>query len=378
MKGTAPDAAALLPAERERLVRLCARLGGKGAPAEDLAQETLLEAWRSWDRLRDPDRYAQWLSAIAHNVCLRWRRRQGTGQETFTSSDHLTIEGVDLQIAADIDLEIELERSEVADFLDRAMGLLPTDTRDLLVQRYVEDLPIAEIAARTGRSEGATGVRLHRGKRALRAVLTTHLRAEAAALGLVEGETGHDWQSTRIWCPHCGMARISMRRNTATGSMYARCHACGTNTVDRAAPYLRDTRGFWRTLLRANAEADRYFRGALATGMAPCVCCGQISPLRHSIPPRLTGLNRDARGVYVECSSCVAVSLQPDVGLVLTLPDVQRFWRRHKRMHTVGPQEISAGGRDALLVRFEQVGGTETLEVVSAADTFDVLHIATR
>jgi len=37
-----------LPQERTRLVRLCTLLTGDSAAAEDLAQETLVEAWRTW------------------------------------------------------------------------------------------------------------------------------------------------------------------------------------------------------------------------------------------------------------------------------------------------------------------------------------------
>jgi len=49
------DLAAILPRERDRLVRLCAKLTGDAAAAEDLAQETLLAAWRQVDTLRNPD-----------------------------------------------------------------------------------------------------------------------------------------------------------------------------------------------------------------------------------------------------------------------------------------------------------------------------------
>jgi DNA-directed RNA polymerase specialized sigma24 family protein len=38
--------------ERARLVRLCAKITGDGIIAEDLAQETLLEAWLHIDSLR--------------------------------------------------------------------------------------------------------------------------------------------------------------------------------------------------------------------------------------------------------------------------------------------------------------------------------------
>lgn len=56
---------ALLPAEWGRLVRLCAALSGSGDAAEDLAQETLIEAWRHVQSLRNPDALRPWLFGIA-------------------------------------------------------------------------------------------------------------------------------------------------------------------------------------------------------------------------------------------------------------------------------------------------------------------------
>ncbi len=45
--------------ERSNLVRLCMRLTGDPHAAEDLAQETLLVAWRHEQELRDPGKRAQ-------------------------------------------------------------------------------------------------------------------------------------------------------------------------------------------------------------------------------------------------------------------------------------------------------------------------------
>src|SRR3954451_22870934 len=64
-------------AARRRLVRLCERLTGDRHAAEDLAQETLLEAWRNAHKLHDPTGADHWLAAIARNVCLRWARSRG-------------------------------------------------------------------------------------------------------------------------------------------------------------------------------------------------------------------------------------------------------------------------------------------------------------
>lgn len=53
--------------EREVLVRYCARYTGESDVAEDLAQQTLLQAWRHEQQLRDPQARRGWLLGIARN-----------------------------------------------------------------------------------------------------------------------------------------------------------------------------------------------------------------------------------------------------------------------------------------------------------------------
>src|SRR5688500_9180837 len=65
------------PEERARLVRLCTRWTGNRDAAEDLAQETLFEAWRQAHKLYAPRGRSAWLAAIARNVCMRWSRKEG-------------------------------------------------------------------------------------------------------------------------------------------------------------------------------------------------------------------------------------------------------------------------------------------------------------
>jgi predicted RNA polymerase sigma factor len=58
----------MLHAEHARLVRLCAYLTGDRDAADDLAQETLIKAWRHRHKLTDPDGPSAGLNAIARNV----------------------------------------------------------------------------------------------------------------------------------------------------------------------------------------------------------------------------------------------------------------------------------------------------------------------
>ena len=76
----------VLPSEWPRLVRLCAHFTGDRDAAEDLAQETLIEAWRHQDRLYDWHGYSSWLSAIARNLSLRWIRQRGREQARLVTS----------------------------------------------------------------------------------------------------------------------------------------------------------------------------------------------------------------------------------------------------------------------------------------------------
>ena len=111
--------------ERARMVRLCTLLTGDGEAAEDLAQEVLLEAWRLASRLLDPSGRAHWLSAIARNVCLRWRRRrarEGRGLLSPREQPEAAAAALDSWLTDDIDLDVELERGELAELLDRALA----------------------------------------------------------------------------------------------------------------------------------------------------------------------------------------------------------------------------------------------------------------
>jgi RNA polymerase sigma factor (sigma-70 family) len=198
----------VLPEERAHLVRLCAAITGDRAVAEDLAQETLLEAWRHKHALRDQAQRAPWLSAIARNVCLRWRRKHWRDvthlvqpYQSYTMEDTKLADLEDV-LAGDLDLEVELERKELVELLDRALALLPPETRAILIQCYVEESPLAEVAARLGSNAHAVSMRLQRGKLALRRVLTTTMRHEIAPYH--HPISTDVWEKTPLWCSYCG------------------------------------------------------------------------------------------------------------------------------------------------------------------------------
>src|SRR5215216_2337208 len=80
------------PVERTRLVRYFARQTGNADTAEDLTQETLIEAWRHADRLIDVEGHERWLFGIACNVGRRWARVQGREYANRISPNDLDLD----------------------------------------------------------------------------------------------------------------------------------------------------------------------------------------------------------------------------------------------------------------------------------------------
>lgn len=365
--------------ERAGLVRLCAQLSGDADAAEDLAQESLLEAWRHEHKLQDPGKRQQWLAGIARNVCLRRTRRRGKDISRTARPEARVAPGDLLSDLPDgqMDLEVELERGELATLLDRALSLLPAETRAVLVQRYVEESAHAEIAARLGVSEDAVSMRLTRGKLALRRVLATDLRDELSAYGL---DPSHDgaWEETRLWCPMCGRRKLLGYFRREEASFALRCTDCHppetyeANTT-RWPELVGGVQGYKPALSRLAAWGHGFYTEALTNRSALCPRCGGPVDLHLHMPQ--DGPLRDVPGVHHRCGAC---DRKPDASLAALAfwqPEVRRFWKDHPRLRTLPEREVEVGGRAALLIRFESVVGTAGVDVIHARDTYELLEI---
>ncbi|WP_418275609.1 sigma-70 family RNA polymerase sigma factor [Isoptericola jiangsuensis] len=66
----APDVGALLEGHRRELTGYCYRLLGGSADADDAVQETMIRAWRAYDRFEGRSSLRSWLYRIATNVCF--------------------------------------------------------------------------------------------------------------------------------------------------------------------------------------------------------------------------------------------------------------------------------------------------------------------
>lgn len=369
-----------LASEQARLVRFCSYLTGDSHAAEDLAQEAVLIAWRKRHQLTDPNGITHWLTAIARNVCRHHVRTQTRRQL------HLPILDADGQAepretaasATDFDLEVELERSELITLLDRALGLLPAETRGLLIQHYLEEMPQADLAARLGLTAGAVAVRLHRGKLALRQALVTNFVDDAIAYGLIMPHEAM-WTETHIWCVRCGRCRLQGYFNHADNFLYLRCPKCRERSEQEGIitysqnPDLEGIKAFKPAFSRILKWSHYYQFEQGNAGLVTCQGCGQPVPLRYGTPP--WGPNF-YEAIYDWCDRCqIGAEANSWHSRAFCLPQIQQFWRNHLRMAEIPPRHVEIANSPAVLVGFESVTDGAKIEVAFTKNTFEVIDL---
>ena len=144
--------------------RLAAVILGDAAEAEDAVHDAAVSAWRSRDLLRDPARFEAWFSRIVVNGCrdrLRARRRHAI----------VELPAAALDVAGAREHPDPLGALAARDSIARGFALLEPDERIVLVLRFWRDLPIDEIAERTGVPSGTVKSRLHHALARLRSAL---------------------------------------------------------------------------------------------------------------------------------------------------------------------------------------------------------------
>ncbi len=151
---------------------------GNREDAEDLAQETFLQAFRKWNQFEGRSNPASWLYTIAARGCQRMRRKRAGEPDWLRSLDEQLPSGLTmasrLPSGDDGPLDEELRR-EAARVVDRALARLPEDYRLPLVLKEIAELSLREIAGILGVKEATVKTRVHRGRLALRAELTQEL-----------------------------------------------------------------------------------------------------------------------------------------------------------------------------------------------------------
>ncbi|CAM5261518.1 SigE family RNA polymerase sigma factor [Streptomyces fumanus] len=138
--------------------------GGDRHAGEDLLQNALIRAAGRWQRIDEPEAYVR--QVLYRQQISRWRLKWPR-REVSVGEPPETGTGTDISAAADLKLVMR-----------GALARLTARQRTVLVLRYFEDLPEAEVARILGCSVGTVRSTTHRSLARLRV-----LAPELAALG---------------------------------------------------------------------------------------------------------------------------------------------------------------------------------------------------
>lgn len=149
----------------DSLYRYAIRLTGEPARAEDLVQETMVKAYRSWGRYESGTNIRAWLFTILRNTLISQYRRlrnQFESVDIADLEDHTIFAG-----AQDADPRVRFFDEIVDDRVLEAVDSLQEDYREVLVLSDIEELTYEEIAQVVGVPIGTVKSRLHRARRIL-------------------------------------------------------------------------------------------------------------------------------------------------------------------------------------------------------------------
>jgi RNA polymerase sigma factor (sigma-70 family) len=164
--------AALVERHQPLLLATCRRMVRDGDLAREAAQEAVVRALLGLDRLRDDERFGAWLVGIGLNVC---RSLVAARDGRTRSLDALHAERrLPDPAAPEPDPADHVEASDLHARVRAAIAALPAGQREAVALFYFAGLTHAEIADELGTRPGAVKTRLHKARRALRAVLLEH------------------------------------------------------------------------------------------------------------------------------------------------------------------------------------------------------------
>lgn len=167
----------------DALYRVALRLTGNAADAEDLVQETMLRAYRSWERYTLGTNAKGWLLTILRHLFINEYRRKSRHPETV---DVDTIEPFALfQEVQEEDPQGAFFDKIVDDEVLRAVDQLPEAFREAVTLSDVEGLSYEEVAKVLDVPVGTVKSRLYRGRRLLQAKLYDY----AVSMGYIKGQS---------------------------------------------------------------------------------------------------------------------------------------------------------------------------------------------
>ena len=134
--------------------------------AEDIEQETFLQAYRKLETLEDPTQFSRWLYQIADRLCIAWFRNNRLQTEPLeeTHTSRIETEAYSRYIAAE---HAKTSAEAQRDLVEKLLAKLKESDREVITLHYFEEMTSSEIGTFLGVSENTIKSRLHRARQRL-------------------------------------------------------------------------------------------------------------------------------------------------------------------------------------------------------------------
>ena len=158
-----------IPETELKYGRYCHRIAYNICQSHEDAEECVNDTWLSaWNAMPDarPSALAAFLGTISRNLALdrfrlRSRGKRGGGEVP------LVLEELAACVPAETDVERQVEEKELIRAINRFLSTLKAEDRKLFVARYWYLAPIAELAQKSGSTQGRIKMKLYRMRNAL-------------------------------------------------------------------------------------------------------------------------------------------------------------------------------------------------------------------
>jgi len=146
------------------------QVGRNKAVAEDIVQETFIAALNSAAKFRGRSQFYTWLCSIAYHKITDFYRQQGREKHAEPPPK---IAAADLEQIAESEPTIlsKIESQEAKQTVEQALSRLPLNYRQVLLFKYVEQMPVSDISLVMHRSPKSVEGLLTRARQTLRATL---------------------------------------------------------------------------------------------------------------------------------------------------------------------------------------------------------------
>ncbi len=152
------ELASLVQQHFERAVRFCSRMLGSAEAGEEVAQQAFVRLYERKTAIGGKENPQTYLFALLRNACLDHLRGRKREQDKLARAARQSLLREDLGNA---------DRTEIEQALLAAVGELPEGQREVVLLRFYEGLPLADVAGATGQTLGAAAMKLARAKAAL-------------------------------------------------------------------------------------------------------------------------------------------------------------------------------------------------------------------